>query len=99
MNDHSEAYVAFDTSKLRNAVALAEVGRSGEVRFLGEFDNTPAATAKLVKTSRAFPRFESYRGSGTHRNSGQKAAERDEWFHGLGRLVQQRPPFIRQRRH
>jgi transposase len=49
MNDHSEAYVAFDTSKLRNAVALAEVGRSGEVRFLGEFDNTPAATAKLVK--------------------------------------------------
>ena len=49
MSDDSEAYVAFDTSKLRNAVALAEAGRSGEVRFLGEFDNTPAATAKLVK--------------------------------------------------
>ena len=49
MSDHSEAYVAFDTSKLRNAVALAEAGRSGEVRFLGEIDNTPAATAKLVK--------------------------------------------------
>jgi transposase len=49
MSDHSEAYVAFDTSKLRNAVALAEAGRSGEVRFLGEIDNTLAATAKLVK--------------------------------------------------
>ena len=44
-----EAFVAFDTSKLRNAVAIAEAGRSGEVRFLGEIDNTPAATAKLVK--------------------------------------------------
>lgn len=49
MSDHSEAFVAFDTSKLRNAVAIAEAGRSGEVRFLGEIDNTPEATAKLVK--------------------------------------------------
>jgi hypothetical protein len=49
MSDDSEAYVAFDTSKLRNAVAIAEAGRSGEVRFLGEIDNTPAATAKLVR--------------------------------------------------
>ena len=36
MKDHSEAFVALDTSKLRNAVAIAESGRSGEVRFLGE---------------------------------------------------------------
>jgi transposase len=50
VKDHSEAFVAFDTSKLRNAVAVAEGGRGGEVRFLGEIDNTPAATAKLVKT-------------------------------------------------
>jgi transposase len=49
MGDHSEAFVAFDTSKLRNAVAIAEAGRSGEVRFVGEIDNTPAATAKLVR--------------------------------------------------
>lgn len=49
MNDHSEAFVAFDTSKLRNAVAIADGGRAGEVRFLGEIDNTSAATAKLVK--------------------------------------------------
>jgi transposase len=49
VRDHSEAFVAFDTSKLRNAVAVAEAGRSGVVRFLGEIDNTPAATDKLVK--------------------------------------------------
>ena len=36
-------------SKLHNAVALAEAGRAGEVRYLGEFENTPAATAKLVR--------------------------------------------------
>ena len=45
MSDHSEAFVAFDTAKLRNAVAIADGGRGDEVRFLGEFDNTPAATA------------------------------------------------------
>lgn len=49
MSHHSEAFVAFDTSKLRNAVAVAEAGRAGEVRFVGEIDNSAAATAKLVK--------------------------------------------------
>jgi transposase len=49
MNDHSEAFVAFDTSKLRNAVAIAEAGRSGEVRFVGEIENSGTATAKLVR--------------------------------------------------
>jgi transposase len=49
MNNLSEAFVAFDTSKLRNSVAIADAGRAGEIRFLGEIDNTPAATAKLVR--------------------------------------------------
>jgi transposase len=49
MSDHSEAFVAFDTSKLRNAVAIADGGRAGEIRFLGEIENTGAATAKLVR--------------------------------------------------
>jgi transposase len=34
---------------LRNAVAIADGGRGGEVRFLGEIENTPVATAKLVR--------------------------------------------------
>ena len=45
----SEAFVGFDTSKLRHAVAIADSGRTGEVRFLGEIENTGAATAKLVR--------------------------------------------------
>jgi transposase len=49
MGDYSEAFVGLDTSKLRNAVAIAEAGRGGEVRFFGEIENTPAATAKLVR--------------------------------------------------
>src|SRR5260370_2671701 len=49
MSNHSEAFVAFDTSKLRNAVAIADAGRTGEIRFLGEIENTATATAKLVR--------------------------------------------------
>jgi transposase len=49
MDNTSEAFVGLDTSKLRNAVAIAEDGRDGEVRFFGEIDNTPAAVAKLVR--------------------------------------------------
>ena len=49
MSNHSEAFVAFDTSKLRNAVSIADSGRTGEIRFLGEIENTATATAKLVR--------------------------------------------------
>ena len=49
MSEHSVAYVALDTSKLHNAVAIAEGGRDGEVRYLGEIDNTAEATARLVR--------------------------------------------------
>jgi transposase len=45
---HSEAFIGIDTAKLRNAVAIAETGRRGEVRYLGEVDTSEAATRKLV---------------------------------------------------
>src|SRR5262245_25055804 len=45
---HTEAFVGIDTSKLRNAVAIADSGRGGEVRYLGEFPATEAAIRKLV---------------------------------------------------
>lgn len=45
----SEAFVGFDTSKLRHAVAIADGGRTGELRYFGEIENTVAATAKLVR--------------------------------------------------
>jgi transposase len=49
VRDNSEAFVGLDTSKLRHSVAIADNGRTGEVRFYGEIENTPAATAKLVR--------------------------------------------------
>jgi transposase len=49
MSDHSEAFIGLDTSKLRHAVAIADGGRGGEIRFYGEIENTPAAMAKLVR--------------------------------------------------
>jgi transposase len=49
MRDDNEVFVGIDTSKLRNAVAIAEGGRRGEVRFLGEIENNGTATAKLVR--------------------------------------------------
>jgi transposase len=45
---HSEAFIGIDTAKLRNAIAVAEAGRKGEVRYLGEVDTGEAATRKLV---------------------------------------------------
>ena len=48
MEHHTEAFVGIDTSKLRNAVAIADSGRGGEVRYLGEVPATEAAIQKLV---------------------------------------------------
>ena len=48
MKKYSEAFVGFDTAKKRHAVAIAEGGRDGEVRYLGEIDSSPAAVEKLV---------------------------------------------------
>ncbi len=48
MGHHSEAFIGIDTSKLRNAVAVADAGRNGEVRYLGEVDTSEAAPRKLV---------------------------------------------------
>ena len=48
MDKYSEVFVGIDTSKLKNAVAVAAAGRGGEVRFLGKIDTTDAASAKLV---------------------------------------------------
>lgn len=49
MTHHTEAFIGLDTSKLRNAVAVAENGRNGQVYFVGEIDNTEAATRKLIR--------------------------------------------------
>ena len=48
MEGYSEVFVAFDVAKLKNAVAIAEAGRAGEVRYLGEIENTAEAMRRLV---------------------------------------------------
>jgi hypothetical protein len=35
-----EVFAGIDAAKARNAVAVAEGGRNGEIRYLREFDNT-----------------------------------------------------------
>src|SRR5438874_6514291 len=49
MEHNSEAFIGIDTSKLKNAIAIAEGGRDGEVRYLGEIDTTDAATRQLIR--------------------------------------------------
>jgi transposase len=43
-----EVFVGLDVAKARHAVAVAEDGRSGEVRYLGEIDSDPVAVRRMV---------------------------------------------------
>jgi transposase len=49
MKKLGEAFVGIDAAKARNAVAVADAGRDGEIRYLGEFDASPAAMRRLVQ--------------------------------------------------
>ena len=49
MEKHSEVFVAFDVAKKKHAVAIAEGGRQGEVRFLGDVENSPLRIDKTIK--------------------------------------------------
>ena len=48
MQQNIRVFVGLDTSKMKISVALAEDGRQGEVRFLGDIENTPDAMKRLV---------------------------------------------------
>lgn len=48
MGEYSVAFVAFDVAKKKHAVAIAEGGRTGEVRFVGEVENSPAAIERTT---------------------------------------------------
>lgn len=43
------SYIGLDVHKVSISVAVAEEGRDGAVRFIGEIPNTPADVAKLAK--------------------------------------------------
>src|SRR5258707_12762124 len=48
VDHHNGAFVGIDTSKLRNAIAVAEDGRGGDGCYLGGNDNTERGTRQLV---------------------------------------------------
>ena len=49
MGKHSEVFVTFDVAKKKPAVAVAEGGRAGEVRFLGDVENNPLPIERTIK--------------------------------------------------
>jgi transposase len=49
IGEYSEAFVAFDTAKVKHAVAIADGGRGGEVRFVGEVASTPVTVERLIR--------------------------------------------------
>jgi len=49
MGEYSEAFVAFDVSKMKHAVAIADGGRGGEVRFLGDISSSPGTVERLIR--------------------------------------------------
>jgi transposase len=48
MVKYSEAFVGFDTAKKKHALAVAEGGRRGAVRWLGAIDSSPATVEKVI---------------------------------------------------
>jgi transposase len=49
MGKSIEVFVAFDVAKKKHAVAIAEGGRTGEVRFLGDVENSPLPIERTIK--------------------------------------------------
>jgi hypothetical protein len=49
MGEDTEVFVGIDVAKLRNAVAIADHGRDGEVRYFGEVDASEDSMRRLVK--------------------------------------------------
>jgi transposase len=49
MGKSSEVFVAFDVAKKKHAVEIAEGGRTGEVRFLGDVENSPLPIERTIK--------------------------------------------------
>lgn len=49
MEKYSEVLVGIDTSENKHAVAVADGGRDGEVRYFGEIDSAPATVERVLK--------------------------------------------------
>jgi transposase len=49
MKQDNVFYVCVDVSKAKHAIAIAEAGREGEVRYFGEIEATEAAVERFVR--------------------------------------------------
>lgn len=49
MQDYREAFVGIDVAKLKNAVAVAEGGRNGELRYFGEVESSEASMRRAIQ--------------------------------------------------
>jgi hypothetical protein len=49
MTTPKEVFVGIDVAKRRHAVAIADAGRDGEIRYMGEFDASPESMTRLIK--------------------------------------------------
>jgi transposase len=49
MKQYNEAFVGIDTAKNKHAVAIADAGREGEIRYLGEIDSAPATVGRMIR--------------------------------------------------
>jgi transposase len=51
MTTPKEDFVGIDLAKLHNAVAvaIADVGRDGEIRYMGEFDASTESLTRLIR--------------------------------------------------
>ena len=48
MNEHIDVFVGLDVAKARHAVAVADEGGLGEVRYLGEIEADAASVRRMV---------------------------------------------------
>ncbi|MGO7136495.1 IS110 family transposase [Rhizobium leguminosarum] len=49
MADYRKAFIGIDVAKLKNAIAVAESGREGEIRFWGEVDASDASMRRIIQ--------------------------------------------------
>ena len=49
MEQYTEVFVGIDTAKNKHALAIADPGRDGEIRYLGEIDSAPAAVQRMIR--------------------------------------------------
>ena len=58
MGHHAEVFVGIDVAKSRNAIAIADCERGGEVRYFGEVVSAPDAMRRVpctqIKPSRTY---------------------------------------------